>query len=403
MEGWEKVTGQSRFTDDLRLPGMLYARVLRSSVPHAELLAIETEEACSIPGVVAVLTARDIPGQNGVGIIVRDEPVLIEDRIRRVGDPLALVAAESHHAAAAALAKIRVTARELPGVFSAREAMAPAAPLLRGESNILMHRKVRKGNVEEALAQAHVIVENTYSTPFVEHSALEPEAGVALREGGNITVWASTQNPHFDRGEVAYALGLDQNRVRVVQQPTGGGFGGKLDVSTQCHVALLAWHTGRPVKLTYSREESFIASGKRHPYIIKYLSAADRQGKLLGVKVEIVADTGAYASYGPGVVTRAAVHATGPYYVPHVHIDAYAVYTNNPYCGAMRGFGVPQVGFAHETQMDILGEKLGLDAWEIRSRNFLLPGMETATGQVLRRSVGIGETLQCVRARVSQM
>ena len=399
LEGWEKVSGETRFTDDLKLPGMLYARVLRSNVPHAEVIKIETGDALRVPGVVAVLTAQDVPGVNGVGIIVKDEPVLIEDRIRRIGDPLALVAAESLGAADAALSKIRVELKELPAVFSPEEAMAAVAPLLHGKSNILFHRKIRKGDMAEALAKAHVVIENTYETPFAEHAAMEPEVSIAQRENDAITVWTSTQNPHFDRGEVATALGLDQNRVRVVQQATGGGFGGKLDISTQCHAALLAWHTYRPVKLVYTREESFIASGKRHPYIIKYLTAADRQGKLLGVKAEIVADTGAYASYGPGVVTRAAVHATGPYYVPHVHVDAYAVYTNNPYCGAMRGFGVPQVGFAHETQMDILGEKLGLNAWEIRSRNFLSPGMTTATGQLLQHSVGIGETLNRVKEK----
>jgi len=229
---------------------------------------------------------------------------------------------------------------------------------------------------------------------------MEPETSIAHRDGNDITVWTSTQNPHFDRGEVAVMLGLDQNRVRIVQQATGGGFGGKLDISTQCHAALLAWHSNRPVKLTYTREESFVTSSKRHPFSIKYLTAADREGKLLGVMVKIVADTGAYASYGPAVVTRAALHATGPYYVPHVHVDAYAVYTNNPYCGAMRGFGVPQVGFAHEVQMDMLGERLGLDSWEIRRRNFLFPGMDTATGQILRQSVGIGETMKRVCEKV---
>ena len=401
LDGFAKVTGELRFTDDLKLPGMLYAKVLRSSVPHGVVIKIETGEALRVPGVVAVLTSRDVPGRNGVGIIVKDEPVLIEDRIRRVGDPLALVAAESLASANVAISKIRLEINELPAVFTPQEAVAPDAPLLYEKGNILFHRKIRKGNMEEALAQADVVIENTYETPFVEHAAMEPEASIAHRDNDCITVWASTQNPHFDRGEVAIALGLDQNRVRIVQQPTGGGFGGKLDISTQCHAALLAWHTRRPVKLVYTREESFIASGKRHPYIINYLTAADGQGKLTGVKAEIFADTGAYASYGPGVVTRAAVHATGPYNVPHVHVDAYAVYTNNPYCGAMRGFGVPQVGFAHETQMDILGEKLGLDAWKIRSINFLIPGMLTATSQILEHSVGIGETLERVKQKVN--
>jgi len=403
LEGWAKVTGETRFTADMKLPGMLYSGVLRSKIPHARLLSIDTSEALSVPGVRAVLTAADIPGRNGVGIIVKDEPVLIRDRIRRVGDPLALVAADTREALDISLSRIRYKIKVLPAVFSAEEAMSDNAPTIHEKGNILLHRKIRHGNIEKALEKAEVIIENRYETPFVEHAYLEPEASMAQRTNDSITVWTSTQNPHFDRGEVASALGLEQNRVRIVQMPTGGGFGGKLDISTQCHTALLAWHTRRPVKLVYDREESFIASGKRHPYIIDYLTAADRQGKLVGVKVKIIANTGAYASYGPGVATRAAVHATGPYYVPNVHVDAYAVYTNNPYCGAMRGFGVPQIGFAHETQIDLLGEKVGLDAWQIRAKNFFRPGLITSTGQLLEQSLGIGETLNKVREKVNSL
>lgn len=401
QEDWAKVTGAARFTDDLSLPGMLSARVLRSSVPSAFVQKIDCKEARALSGVVAVLTAADIPGRNGVGIILKDEPVLVTDKIRRVGDALALVAAENRHIAAAALEKIEVQLQETAAVFSPQEAMSPAAPLIHQQSNTLVHRKIRKGNIQAALEQAAVVIKKTYRTTFIEHAALEPESSLALREGDSITVWASTQNPHFDRGEIAAMLGIGQSRVRVIQQPTGGGFGGKLDISTQCHAALLAWHTRRPVKLTYSREESFTASAKRHPYTIDYLSAATAEGKLLGIKAEIVIDTGAYASYGPGVIARAAVHATGPYEVPHVQVDAYCIYTNNPYCGAMRGFGVPQVGFAHETQMDLLAEKLGLSPWEIRRKNFLRPGATTATGQLLSQSVGVEATMQAVQARVA--
>jgi len=296
--------------------------------------------------------------------------------------------------------QVTVLFADIRNFTSMSEAMAPEAPPVHKGSNILMHRKIRKGNIQQALEKAGVVIERIYRTTFVEHAAMEPESSLALREGDNITVWTSTQNPHYDRSEIASVLGIGQSRVRVIQQATGGGFGGKLDISTQCHAALLAWHTRRPVKLTYSREESFFASGKRHPYTIKYISAATSEGMLLGVKVEIVADTGAYASYGPGVVTRAAVHATGPYEVPHVHVDAYGVYTNNPYCGAMRGFGVPQVGFAHETQMDLLAEALGMDPWEIRKKNFLHAGSTTATSQVLQQSVGIEETMNRVKERV---
>jgi len=402
-DGPLKVAGSAVFTDDLSLPGMLYAKVLRSSVPSAKVNKINCKEARLLPGVAAVLTAEDIPGRNGVGIIIKDEPVLVTDKIRRVGDALAIIAAETKDIAEAALQKIEVDLKETPGVFSPHEAMAPGAPLVHNNSNILLVRKIRKGNIERALKEAAVIIERTYRTGCVEHVALEPESSLAQRENDSITVWTSTQNPHFDQREIAAVLGIEQGKVRVIQQHTGGGFGGKLDISTQCHAALLAWHTRRPVKLTYTRKESFIASGKRHPCTIKYLSAADKNGKLLGVKVEIVIDTGAYASYGPAVLTRGAVHATGPYEVPSVHVDAYCVYTNNPYCGAMRGFGVPQVAFAHETQMDLLAEALGISPWEIRKKNFLRTGSFTATSQMLSQSVGIEKTMKAVEDKVMKI
>ncbi|MGI6328546.1 MAG: xanthine dehydrogenase family protein molybdopterin-binding subunit [Dethiobacteria bacterium] len=399
-EDWSKVAGSNLYTDDLRLSGMLYAKVLRSKVPSAVVKRIDCEDAIRLPGVAAVLTANDIPGRNAVGIILKDEPVLVTNKIRRVGDALAVVAAESRNQAEQAVQRIKVELIETPGVFSPQLAMETGSPLVHDKSNILACRRIRKGNIEEAFKKAEVIIERTYRTGHVEHAAMEPESSLAQREGDNITVWVSSQNPHFDRGEIAAVLGIGQRKVRVIQQPTGGGFGGKLDISTQCHTALLAWYTHRPVKLTYTREESFVASGKRHPYVIKYISAADKRGMLLGVKAELVIDTGAYASYGPGVLTRGAIHVTGPYEVPNVYVDAYCVYTNNPYCGAMRGFGVPQVGFAHETQMDLLAEELGLSPWEIRIKNFLRAGSLTSTSQVLRQSVGIRETMIRVKKEV---
>ncbi len=401
QEDWAKVTGTSRFTDDLSLPGMLVGKVLRSRVPSAFVQNINCGEARALSGVAAILTAADIPGRNGVGIIIKDEPVLVTDKIRRVGDALALVAAENRTVAARALEKIEVQLQETAAVFSSQEAISPDVPPIHQNSNILAYRKIRKGDIQKALEQADVVVQKTYRTTFVEHAALEPESSLALREGDSITVWVSTQNPHFDRGEIAAMLDIGHSRVRVIQQLTGGGFGGKLDISTQCHAALLAWYTRRPVKLTYSREESFIATAKRHPYTINLLSAATAEGKLLGIKAEIIIDTGAYASYGPGVAARAAVHVAGPYAVPNVQVDVYCIYTNNPYCGAMRGFGVPQVGFAHETQMDLLADKLGLSPWEIRRKNFLRPGATTATGQLLPQSVGVEATMQAVQARIA--
>jgi len=411
-----KVTGQALFAADIVKPGMLYAKVLRSKVPHAILESIDTSAAEAYPGVVKVLTAADIPGAggvgtmlkgeacsdrdgcmplfkaSGVGIIIKDEPVLVNDKIRRIGDAIALVAAETEQAADAALKLIQVQLKELPAVFDPIEAMKPGAPQVHA-NNILTLRKIRKGDVDAAFANADLIIENQYKTQSVEHAYIEPEAGVAEYDGHMLTMWVATQNVHFDRKEVARTMNMDANRVRIVQAVTGGGFGGKLDISVQCHLALLAYHTRRPVKLVYTREESMAASAKRHPYIIDYKTAMTKDGKWTALKATIIADTGAYASYGPGVVTRAAVHATGPYEVPNVWVDAYGVYTNNPMAGAMRGFGVPQVAFAHESLLDQAAEKLGMSPLEIRLKNVLVPGGVTATGQVLKHSVGIKETI----------
>ncbi|MEW6276368.1 MAG: molybdopterin cofactor-binding domain-containing protein [Bacillota bacterium] len=405
VDGAAKVTGRAQFAADLRLPGMLFARVLRSRVPHAVLHSLETAEALAVPGVVAVCTAADIPGQNSVGIIVKDEPVLvgIGERIRRVGDPLALAVGESEEALDTALPKIKVDYEPLPAVFSALEAMADYAPKVHGDSNIQSVTRIIRGDADSALAAARIVISRRYTTQMVEHAYLETEAGVAAIENGLLTIRVSTQNPHYDRREVARVMGIGQHRVRIVQVATGGGFGGKLDISVQCLLALAAWKTGRPVKMVYPREESVIASPKRHPFIMDYTSAADGEGRLLAVKVRIVGDTGAYASYGPATLKRAAVHATGPYEVPNVFIEAFCVYTNNPTAGAMRGFGVPQVAFAHESQMDLLAQALGLDPFEIRLRNCFKTGSVTATGQRLWAGVGIAETIRRAREKAREL
>lgn len=390
-----KVTGQAIFAADVKRPGMLHAKVLRSKVPHALIEGIDTSKAEAYPGVVKILTADDIPGARTVGIIAKDEQVLVKEKICRIGDPIALIAAETEKAAAEAAKLIDLKLKELPAVFDPFEAMKPGAPLVHDKpNNILSVHKIRKGNIEEGFAAADVIVENVYRTQQIEHSYIEPEAGVAEYDGQMLTMWVATQNTHFDRNEVARTLNINANRVRIVQAVTGGGFGGKLDISVQCFIALLAYYTRRPVKLVYTREESMISSSKRHPYYIEYKSGATKDGKLTAVQTKIVGDTGAYASFGPGVLTRAVVHATGPYEVPNVWADGYSVYTNNPMAGAMRGFGVPQMAFAHESQMNLLAEKLGMSPVEIRLRNVVVPGSVTATGQLLKHSVGIKETLE---------
>jgi len=398
-----KVTGQALFAADMKRPGMLFCKVIRneSGLAHAMIENIDVSAVASVPGVVAVFTAKDIPGPNGVGIILKDEPVLAGEKVRRHGDALALVVAETEEIAIAAGKNLKVTLQELPAYFDTQSAMAAGAVKIHGSSNILTLRKLRKGDVEAGFAASKIIVERQYFTQCAEHAYIEPEAGLAEYDGKMVTVWVSTQNVHFDRKEVARTLGLGVNQVRIVQAVTGGGFGGKLDISVQCYLALAAYKTGRPVKMVWQREESMIASAKRHPYVIDYKTGVSAEGKLLAVKANIVGDSGAYASYGPAVLTRAAVHATGPYEVPNVFVDAYAVYTNNPQAGAMRGFGVPQMAFAHETQMNILAEELGMSPLEIRRLNVLRPGGVTATGQVLEHSVGIGMTLEqaCTEAQ----
>ena len=292
-----KVTGQALFAADIRRPGMLVGKVLRSTVPHALIESIDIREAARLPGVVKILLADDVPGTNGVGIVIKDEPVLCKDKIRRIGDALALVAAESEEAAAEALQLIKVTIKEIPAVFDVREAMSPDAPQVHG-NNILRVQKIRKGDVAAGFAAAAVIVENQYTTQRMEHAYIEPEAGVAEYDGDMLTMWVSTQNTHFDRREVARVLNIGINRVRVIQAVTGGGFGGKLDISVQCYLGLLAYYTKRPVQMVYTREESMISTVKRHPYIIEYKSGATRDGRLTAVKTTIIGDTGAYASYG---------------------------------------------------------------------------------------------------------
>ncbi|WP_110954833.1 xanthine dehydrogenase family protein molybdopterin-binding subunit [Anaerosinus massiliensis] len=389
----DKVLGKTRYSADLKMPGMLYAKVLRSTVAHAFVKKIDVAQAKLLPGVHAVLTAKDVPGLNGHGIIFKDEPVLVDHKIRKIGDALAVVAAETEEIAQKALQLIAVELEELPVVADAVKAMQVDAPKVHGDSNILALRKIVQGDVDAVFKTAEILVENEYTTQIQEHAYIEPEAGIAYMEDEVVVVKASTQNTHFDCREIARNLALPQSRIRMIQAPTGGGFGGKLDISVQIYVALLAFKTHRPVKLVYSREESIITSSKRHPCVIRYKTAADKTGKLLAVDVHVVADTGAYSSYGPAPITRLAVHAAGPYEVPAVRVYAYTVYTNNPTAGAMRGFGVPQIAFAYEQQMDMIAEKAGISPLEIRLRNTLKKGSMTSTGQVMDIQGTIADTL----------
>jgi selenium-dependent xanthine dehydrogenase len=403
----EKVTGAAIYAADLRFPGMLHAKVLRSQHAHARVLRVETSRARSLPGVAAVLTADDIPGARKNGHVRRDWPILVGqgETVRYLGDALALVAAESEATARQALALIAVDYQPLPGVFSAQGALAPGAPLLHSDvpGNLLKHIRVRKGNMVDGWARATEVVEAEFTTPFIEHAFLEPEAGVAVPDGDGITVYVGSQIPFDDRRVVAETLALPLDRVRIIATAVGGAFGGKEDVSVQPLVALLAKRTGRPVKLVFTRQESMLVHPKRHPTTIRIRLGASADGKLTAVEATIWGDSGAYASLGDHVMTRTATHLAGPYVAPNVQVDCYAAYTNNPPAGAMRGFGVPQAAFAMESAMDMLARRLGLHPLDLRRRNALQVGSVTACGQLLTESVGLLETIDRVHAEVQRL
>jgi len=399
VDALEKVLGEAKYGADLltQKPS-LYLKVVRSPKPHAKIVRIETDEALKVPGVERVFTAKDIPGRNLFGTIIKDQPVLVSDRVRYVGDPVALIAAKTEEIAEEAAKKLVVVYQDLPPITDPEEALLPYAPLIHEKGNLLLEFHVIKGDVLRGFKEAGVIVEETYTTTWVDHAYLEPDAGISyLDEDGRITVVCPTQKVHYDQKEVAAVLALPLDRVRVIQSATGGGFGGRLDITVQCLLALAAFHLKRPVKIVYSREEVFQVISKRHPLRIQYKSAAKKDGTLTAVEVDILGDTGAYASYGATVGIRSAVHATGPYQIPNVRVRSRMAYTNNPWSGAMRGFGIPQMAFAHESQMDLLARRLKMDPIEIRMKNCLQVGSETATGQTMMASVGIGETLKKVK------
>jgi nicotinate dehydrogenase large molybdopterin subunit len=398
VDALDKVLGAARYGADVSSAGALSLKAVRSTRAHARILSLDAREALKVTGVERVFTARDIPGENLTGIINKDQPVLAPGRVRYVGEAVALVAATTLEAAEEGARRVVVEYEDLPAITRPEEALQPGVPLIHEKGNLLFEMNVLKGNVQAGFREAEAVVEKTYTTTWVEHAYLEPDAGLAhCDEEGRITVICPTQNAHYDQKDVASVLGLPVGQVRIIQSATGGGFGGRLDITVQCLLALAVFHLKRPVRIVYPREEVFLATAKRHPLRIHYRSGARKDGTLTAVEVDILGDTGAYASYGVAVGMRVAIHATGPYQVPNVKVRSRMVYTNNPWSGAMRGFGVPQTAFAHESQMDLLAQALKMDPVEIRLRNALQAGSETATGHKLTASVGIGETLRKVK------
>ncbi len=404
-DGVEKVTGKAIYTDDLIFENMLFAAVRRAGVPHAIARKIDVEKARKAPGVVAVLTAKDIPGENIHGLVTLDWPVMIgiNERVRYVGDAIAIVAAESQEAAKAAVELIEVEFDLQPVISNAVQARQEGQPQIHAKGNLLKHIKVRKGDPEIGFAESDIVLEHTFHTPPHDHLFIEPECSIAVPEGDRMLIYVGSQIPYQDRTQVARALGWDESRVRIVGQWMGGGFGGKEDIAGQIHAALLANATGRPVKLLFDRHESLLVHPKRHATQIKVKIGAKKDGTLMAVKTELYGDTGAYASLGEKVLTRATTHSAGPYIIPHVHADCYAMYTNNPPAGAFRGFGVLQSAFAIESAMDMLAEQLGLDHIELRRKNALRVGSPTSTGQILRDSAGLIECIDRVSSTMCQV
>ncbi|HEY9077064.1 MAG TPA: molybdopterin cofactor-binding domain-containing protein [Anaerolineaceae bacterium] len=400
-DSFEKVTGKARYTADLHFDGMLHARVKRAMVASAIVKRIDVAGALRIPGVRAVLTADDIPGKRVHGLVIHDWPILvgIGEVVRTVGDAVAIIAADTREAASLALDQIKVDFDALPVINDPLQAQEENALRIHPTGNLLKHIKVRKGNIQAGFDDAEVILEHSIQTPMHDHAFIEPECSIARPiPDGRMEIYVGSQIPYSDRSQVAEALGWEEERVHVIGMLVGGGFGGKEDIAGQIHAALLANVTQKPVKLLFDRQESLLVHPKRHATKIRVKIGARKDGRLTAVETELHGDTGAYASLGEKVMTRATTHSSGPYDIPHVKIDCYAMYTNNPPAGAFRGFGVLQSAFAIESAMDILAEQLGIDPIEIRRKNALRIGSTTNTGQILKDSAGL---IECID-RVSQ-
>ena len=419
-----KVTGETLYPGDINMPGQLHMKILFAGRPHARITRLDTSKAEKHPGVVAVFTAKDVPN-NEYGLIMPDQPVLCgpggasrpataradfeemsagpgsskagADVVRFVGDQVALVVAETEKAAAGGRDLIEVEYEDLPIVTDPREAMKPGALLLfpNTDSNVVKHYRIRKGDADAAWAGCDAIVEGDYHTPMQEHAFLQPEAGISyIDEEGRVTVKVAGQWTHEDQEQIAHAMNMPKDKIRVIYPAIGGAFGGREDMSVQIVLALAAWKLKRPVKIIWSREESIVGHHKRHQYFIKCKWGAKKDGRLVAAECEVISDAGAYAYTSTKVLGNATLMCTGPYEIPHVKVDAYTVYTNNVPAGAFRGFGGPQGAFAAELQMDKLAEKLGLDPVEIRMKNVLTDDSIWSVGTKGPKGVTIGKVVE---------
>ncbi|MGA5158736.1 xanthine dehydrogenase subunit D [Streptomyces pseudogriseolus] len=410
-DGTLKVTGEFAYSSDMWHEDMLWGQILRSTVAHAEIVSVDTSEALATPGVYAVMTYDDLPTEvKHYGLEIQDTPVLAHGKVRHHGEPVAIVAADHPETARRAAAKIKVDYRELPVITDEASATAPDAILIHEHRddhhighvphpNIVHRQPIVRGDVAAARGRADVIVEGEYTFGMQDQAFLGPESGLAVpEEGGGVHLYIATQWLHSDLRQIAPVLGLPEDKVRMTLAGVGGAFGGREDLSMQIHACLLALRTGKPVKIVYNRFESFFGHVHRHPAKLHYEHGATADGKLTHVKARIVLDGGAYASASPAVVGNASSLGVGPYAVDDVDIEAIALYTNNPPCGAMRGFGAVQACFAYEAQMDKLAAKLGMDPVELRRRNAMEQGTLLPTGQPVDSPAPVAELLRRVKA-----
>jgi CO/xanthine dehydrogenase Mo-binding subunit len=397
LDARQKATGEAQFGGDIRLPGMLHGKILRSKYPHAKILNINTRKAEAHHGVKGVVTWKDAPDIQ-LGFYIKDWRFFAKDKVYYLGDVVAAVAAVDPDIAEEALDLIEVEYEELPGLFDPFDSLNPEAPVIHEEvpENIACRRVIRKGDVDKAFVKADHVFEDTFQTQMVDHCPIETHVAVAQYDfSGKLTVWSSTQAPFNNRLVLAEGLQMPMNKLRIIATNVGGAFGGKQELMVEPSCALLSKKTGRPVRIAVNREEEFIASTVRHPFTLTYKTAVDTKGRILARKIALVEDLGAYSDLGEGVLRYAILMAAGPYKIDNVWIDAIGVYTNQTVGGAMRGVGVPQVCFAGESQIDMIADAIGVDPYDIRLLNALKDGDVTANGQKCV-SIGIRETLKAV-------
>ncbi|SHN66648.1 xanthine dehydrogenase, molybdenum binding subunit apoprotein [Geodermatophilus obscurus] len=393
-DGTLKVTGEFAYASDLWHDDMVWGVTLRSPHPHARIRRIDVTEALTVPGVSAVLTADDVPGENAFGLEHADQPVLAGEFVRYEGEPVALVAADHPETARRAAGRIRVDYEVLPALTDARRALDDDAPQVHPGGNLVRHLRLRRG---DPAPTAPVVVSLDFEVGMQDQAFLGPESGLAVpAEDGGVDLYVATQWLHVDQRQVCLALGMPPEKVRLTLAGVGGAFGGREDLSVHVHACLLALRTGRPVKMSYGREESFYGHVHRHPATMTYEFGAERDGTLVYARAHVLLDGGAYASSTAAVVGNAGLLGLGPYRFPSVAVDAFGVFTHNPPCGAMRGFGCVQAAFAHEALMDELAAAVGVDPVEIRRRNGVQEGDRTITGQVIDSAAPVAELLQRV-------